>query len=172
MENVLDLIFSRRSIRQYQNRPVERELLVDLLRAAMAAPSAVNKQPWEFVVVTQPERMSVLQAGLPYAKYNAPAAIVVCGVPEWAQNEPTGSYWVQDCSAALENMLIAAAGLGLGTVWTGVYPVAARVKVVQRVLGLPEGVIPLGVVLVGYPDEQKPPRTQYREDRVHWESYP
>lgn len=171
MNDVLQLIFSRRSIRQYQPRPVPRELLTDLLRAAMAAPSAVDKQPWEFVVVTRPERLAELQAVLPYARYNAPAAIVVCGVPERAQNEPTGSYWVQDCSAATENLLIAATGLGLGTVWTGVYPVTERVQAVQQVLGLPEGVIPLGVILVGYPAEEKPPRTQYREDRVHWEQY-
>ncbi len=171
MPTILETIFQRRSIRQYQERPVPRELLIDLLRAAMAAPSAVNKQPWEFVVVTRPERMAELQAVLPYGKYNAPAAVVVCGVPELAQNEPTGSYWVQDCSAATENLLLAATGLGLGTVWTGVYPVTARVREVQRVLGLPEGVIPLGVILVGYPAEAKPARTQYREDRVHWERY-
>lgn len=168
---VLDTIFQRRSIRQYTDQAVPREVLVDLLRAAMAAPSAVNKQPWEFVVVTRPERMADLQAVLPYGRYNAPAAVVVCGVPEAAQNEPTGSYWVQDCSAATENLLIAAVGLGLGTVWTGVYPVAERVRDVQRVLGLPAGVVPLGVILVGYPAEEKPARTQYREERVHWERY-
>jgi nitroreductase len=171
MATILETIFKRRSIRQYLDRPVERELLVDLLRAAMAAPSAVNKQPWEFVVVTQKERMAELQGVLPYGQYNAPVAIVVCGVPGKAQNEPTGSYWVQDCSAATENLLVAAAGLGLGSVWTGVYPVAARMLDVRRVLGLPEGVIPLGVILVGYPAEDKPARTQYREERVHWERY-
>ena len=171
MPTILEIIFKRRSIRQYQDRPVARELLIDLLRAAMAAPSAVNKQPWEFVVVTQKEPLAELQAVLPYGKYNAPAAIVVCGAPAMAQNEPTGSYWVQDCSAATENLLVAAAGLGLGSVWTGVYPVASRVQEVQRALGLPEGVIPLGVVLVGYPAEDKPARTQYREERVHWERY-
>ena len=168
---VLDTIFQRRSIREYADRAVPREVLVDLLRAAMAAPSAVNKQPWEFVVVTRPERMVDLQAVLSYGRYNAPAAVVVCGVPEAAQNEPTGSYWVQDCSAATENLLIAAVGLGLGTVWTGVYPVAERVRDVQRVLGLPPRVVPLGVILVGYPAEEKPARTQYREERVHWELY-
>ncbi|HMN59146.1 MAG TPA: nitroreductase family protein [Anaerolinea sp.] len=168
---VLDTIFQRRSIREYADRAVPREVLVDLLRAAMAAPSAVNKQPWEFVVVTRPERMVDLQAVLSYGRYNAPAAVVVCGVPEAAQNEPTGSYWVQDCSAATENLLIAAVGLGLGTVWTGVYPVAERVRDVQRVLGLPPRVVPLGVILVGYPAEEKPARTQYREEGVHWELY-
>jgi nitroreductase len=171
MSNILEIIYSRRSIRQYQDIAVPRELLMDLLRAAMAAPSAVNKQPWHFVVVTQKEGMAELQAVLPYGKYNAPAAVVVCGAPEIAHNEPAGSYWVQDCAAAIENLLVAAAGLGLGTVWTGVYPVVGRVQDVQRVLGMPEGVLPLGVILVGYPAEEKPARTQYREERVHWERY-
>lgn len=171
MSDILDTIFKRRSIRQYQDEPVPPEMLIDLLRAAMAAPSAVNKQPWEFVVVTRPESMSELQAVLPFGRYKAPAAVVVCGDPERAHNEPTGSYWVQDCSAALENLLIAATGMGLGTVWTGVYPVADRVRDVQEVLKMPATIIPLGVVLVGFPQEEKPPRTQYREDRVHWEKY-
>jgi nitroreductase len=171
MAEVLDYIYRRRSIRQYQERPIPRELLEDLLRAAMAAPSAVDKQPWEFVVADQKESMANLQAVLPFGRYPAPAAVVVCGTPAQAQNEPDGSYWVQDCAAATENLLIAAAGLGLGAVWTGVYPVMERVHAVQRVLGLPEAVVPLNAVLVGYPGEEKPPRTQYRRERVHWQRY-
>jgi len=171
MADILDIIYKRRSIRQYTDQPVSRELLVELLKAAMAAPSAVNKQPWEFIVVTAQGSLESLQAVLPYGKYNAPAAVVVCGRPEWAQNEPDGSYWVQDCAAATENLLVAAAGLGLGSVWTGVYPVTARVRDVQRALGIPVHTIPMGVILVGYPAEDKPPRTNYRADRVHWERY-
>ncbi len=169
--NVLDIIFQRRSIREYRDQAVPRDLLVDLLRAAMAAPSAMDMQPWEFVVVSEKEPLAKLQAVLPYGQYPAPAAVVVCGAPAGAVNVAEGSYWVQDCSAATQNLLLAAAGLGLGAVWTGVYPVAERVEAVQTVLGLPAGVIPLGVVLVGYPAEDKPARTQYREERVHWERY-
>ena len=171
MTDILETIYSRRSIRKYKAQAVPRELLIDLLKAGMAAPSAVNKKPWEFVVVTEAEARARLQAVLPFGKYPAPAAIVVCGRLDLAHTETDGSYWVQDCSAATENILIAAAGLGLGTVWTGVYPVKGRVADVQRVLGLPENSIPLGVMLLGYPDEQKPPRTQYDENRVHWEKY-
>jgi nitroreductase len=118
MNDALAFIYKRRSIRAFELRPLATELLVELLRAAMAAPSAVNRQPWEFVVVTQAERMRRLQELLPYGKDPAPVALVVCGRPDLAQNETDGNFWVQACSAATENLLIAAAGLGLGAVWT------------------------------------------------------
>jgi nitroreductase len=171
MADVLELIYKRRSIRAFEPRPVARELLVELIRAGMAAPSAVNRQPWEFIVVTTPERMSLLQGLLPYGKYPAPSAILVCGRPDLAQNDTDGNFWVQDCSAATENLLIAAAGLCLGAGWTAVYPKQALIKQVNHALGIPSFVIPLNVILVGWPAEEKPPRSQYREDRVHWEQY-
>ena len=171
MGNILEHIYQRRSIRKYKPDPIPRETLLDLLRAAMAAPSAVNKQPWDFIVVTQPERLATLQDVLPYGKYPCPAAIVVCGRLDLAQTEPDGSYWVQDCSAATENLLLAAAGLGLGTVWVGVYPICARVEAVQKVMNIPPFAVPLNVILVGYPDEEKPPQTRFRDDRVHWETW-
>ena len=171
MADALDIIYKRRSIRAFEPRPVPHDLLVELLRAAMAAPSAVNRQPWEFVVVTRPERLRPLQDLLPYGSYPAPAAILVCGRPDLAQNEVDGNFWVQDCSAATENLLIAAAGLNLGAVWTAVYPKQELIRQVNHALGIPSLVIPLNVILVGWPGEEKPARTQYREDRVHWEQY-
>jgi len=171
MTDILDTIFRRRSIREYQEQPVPREILVDLLKAAMAAPSAANHRPWEFVILTEPEGVAQLKEVLPYAKFNAPAIIVVSGRPEQGYSESGGNYWVQDCSAAIENMLIAAEGMGLGTVWTGIYPIQSRVNDVRRVLGIPETAVPLAAVLVGYPAEEKPARTQYNEARVHWERY-
>jgi len=171
MTDILDTIFRRRSIREYQEQPVPREILVDLLKAAMAAPSAANHRPWEFVNLTEPEALGQLKEVLPYAKFNAPAIIVVSGRPEQGYSESGGNYWVQDCSAAIENMLIAAEGMGLGTVWTGIYPIQSRVNDVRRVLGIPETAVPLAAVLVGYPAEEKPARTQYNEARVHWERY-
>lgn len=167
----LEMIYRRRSIRTYQPWSVPREALEELLRAAMAAPSAVNKQPWEFVVISTPEGMTALQRHLPYGRYNAPAAVVVCGCPDMAHSNPHGNFWVQDCSAATENLLLAASGLGLGTVWTAVYPKPELVAAVQGELDLPESVIPLNVILVGYPAEEKPARTQYNPERVHWEKY-
>ena len=169
--DILNVIFSRRSIRKYQERRVEREVLVQLLQAAMAAPTAANAQPWEFVVIDEPENLDPVKAVLPFGKYNPPAAIVVCGNPDIANNSAGKLYWVQDCSAAIENILIAAVGMGLGTVWIGVYPLESRVNSVRKVLNMPENVTPLGVVYVGYPDEQKDARTQYDPHRVYWQVY-
>lgn len=171
MDSRLEMIYKRRSIRQYQEKTVPRELLIELTQAGMAAPSAVNKQPWQFIVVTDQPQLSALKNVLPYGKYNAPAALLVCGVPGSAHADDFGNYWVQDCSAATENILIAAVGLGLGTVWTAVFPVQERVEMVQKVLDLPPDVIPLNVILVGFPAEEKPARTQYNEKKVHWQKY-
>lgn len=166
-----EAILARRSVRKYQDRPVPQELLVSLLKAAMAAPSAVNKQPWEFIVVDEPAVLSDLQAVLPYGKYPAPAAIVVLARPDWAHANPDGAYWEQDCAAATENILVAAVSLGLGSVWTAVHPNRSIIEDVRRVLGVPDSAVPFNVILVGYPAEAKPPRSQYEERRVHWQRY-
>jgi len=170
-EAFLNLIQSRRSIRDYLPQPVETEKITRLLEVAMSAPTAANSQPWEFVVVTAADLMQKLREKLVFARYNAPAAIVVCGNLKMAYNSAAKHYWVQDCSAAIENMLVAAPALGLGSVWIGVYPLPAVVRVVSEILNLPEEVIPLGMVYVGYPNERKPPRTQYEERRVYWQQY-
>jgi nitroreductase len=169
--DILDVIFSRRSIRAYLERKLEAEVLKKLLQAAMAAPTAANAQPWEFVVVDAPESLAELKAALPFGQYNTPAAIVVCGNPDIGNNSAGKMYWVQDCSAAIENILIAAAGMGLGSVWLGVYPLESRVEAIRKVLNMPATVTPLGVVYVGYPAEQKEARTQYDERRVYWQVY-
>jgi nitroreductase len=171
MMDILNVIFSRRSIRNYQERGVEHDVLVQLLQAAMAAPTAANAKPWEFVVVDEPEALNQLKVVLPFGQYNPPAAIVVCGNPDIANNSAGKLYWVQDCSAAIENILIASAGMGLGTVWIGVFPLESRVKSVRKVMNMPENVTPLGVVYVGYPAEQKEARTQYDAQRVYWQVY-
>ncbi len=171
MNPALEAIFRRRSIRRYTDRPVEEEKLELLLQAAMAAPTAMNCKPWEFIVVTDPEKLSQFRTRLLFGNRNAPAAIVVCGNPGLSTNPAARMFWVQDGSAATENMLIAAAGLGLGTVWIGIHPVPTFVKVVREVLGIPRGVTPLCIIYVGYALEQKPARTQYDEARVHRQTY-
>lgn len=171
MSDILQAIFQRRSIRKYQERTVEREKLDQLLRAAMAAPSAGNGRPWEFVVVTDPATMAQFRQSLKYGNHNAPAAIAVCANLAKATYRNSKAYWVQDCSAAVENILIAAVGLGLGTVWIGIYPRAARIRRLRQLLNLPEHVTPLALVYVGYPETPKEPRTQYDPERVHWERY-
>lgn len=171
MSAILEAIFRRRSIRKYQEKPVPKDLLLQLLQAAMAGPSAHNGRPWEFVVITDEATMAKLRSHLKYGKHNAPAAIAVCYNPAIASSPSSKRWWVQDCAAALENMLIAAPGLGLGAVWVGIYPKTSSVKLVRRILGLPPEVTPFGLVYTGYAAEEKPPRTQYEESRVHWEHF-
>jgi nitroreductase len=171
MTEILDYIFKRRSIRSYTSQPVERPTLVQLLQAGMSAPSAVNSQPWEFVVVTDTAILDHLRQRIMFGQYNAQAIIAVCGSPDVANNNAGRTYWVQDCSAAMENILIAATGLGLGSVWVGVYPEEEKVNAVRQVLNIPDTVVPLGLVYLGYPAETQPPRTQYDEQKVHWQQY-
>ena len=162
MKNILN----RKSIRRYTNRPVEDELIKQLLRAAMAAPSAVNEQSWEFVVVKDKKILNSITEIHPYAQMlkEASVAIIVCGDEN---KEVFKGFWVEDCSAAAENILIAAEPLGLGAVWVGVYPIEERVKALQNILLLPENIKPLCIVPVGYPGEEKQPVNRYDEEKIH-----
>lgn len=173
MADVLDILFKRRSVRQFTSRPLEPELIHCLLEAAMAAPNACNSQPWEFIVVTDLEILQSMRQKLLFARYNAPCAIVVCGNPQIANNSVARNMWVQDCSAAMENILIAAAGMDLGAVWIGVYPAPSVMKPVREVFNIPEHVFPLGIAMLGYPAEGAVPRprTQYNAHRVYWQMY-
>ncbi len=171
MKDILKTIFSRRSIRIYDRKKLDKETITNLLKAAMAAPSGSNSRPWEFVVVTDEDKINLLRSKINYGNYNAPAIIIVCGNTAIAQNESAYKYWVQDCSAATENLLVAAAGMGLGTCWVASYPKEDVMKLLRETLGIPEDVFPLNLIYVGYPAEEKTPRTQYDETRVHWECY-
>ena len=171
MSNILDTIYRRRSIRIFERRKVDKEILTDLLKSAMAAPSASNSRPWEFVVVTDKYKMAELQEKIKYGKYNAPTAIIVCANLSIAQNESAFRFWVQDCSAATENLLIAAAGMGLGTVWIGAYPKEDVMQTLRDALDIPQEVYPLNIIYIGYPSEEVEPRTKYDETRIHWEGY-
>jgi nitroreductase len=164
-------IFRRRSIRKYKDQPVTPATLTQLCMAGMAAPSAVNSQPWEFVVVTDPKKLAGLRQVLPYGKFIAPAAIVVCGNPLVARNPAGSIFWQQDCSAATENILLAADALGLGTCWIGVYPVPGIPKAVGKLVKLPPLAKPLCIIYLGYPAEQKDPRSKFNPSRVHWQTY-
>ena len=167
----IEALYARRSIRKYQNRSVEKEKLDVLLNAAMAAPSAMNIQPWEFVVITKLENLEKIRSVSPLGRYNAPAAIVVCGNTSLFKHPMASRFWVQDCSAATENILIAAVELGLGAIWIGIHPINLFTKRISQILDLPSHVLPLNIIYVGYPDGEKPPRTQFNPDRVHWEVY-
>jgi nitroreductase len=161
---LIQTIFSRRSIRKYSDEPVSESDIRTLLEAAMAAPSASNRKPWHFVVVGERGMLDRLGEAHPYGKmlFEAPLCIAVCGDTRIAE-----LYWVQDCAAATENLLLAATALGLGAVWLGVYPRANRVAAIRDVLELPEALVPLSLVSIGHPAEEKEPRTQYDQARVH-----
>jgi nitroreductase len=172
MNDFIDVIFKRRSIRKFTEQPVEKEKLVLLLQAAMAAPTAMNAQPWEFVVITEQEVMDGFRRSLMFAKMNAPAGICVLGSSRMQKNKAGEKFWVQDCSAAAENIVLAATALGLGSVWIGVHPVTIFKRQVSAILNLPEGVTPLNLIFIGYPAEEKPQRTQYEDARVQWGPFP
>ena len=167
-EELIQTIFARRSIRQYTSEPVSEEKIQTLLEAAMAAPSASNRKPWQFVVVTEREALDALAEAHPHGKmlFDAPLSICVCG--DLTEME---RYWVQDCSAATENLLLAATALGLGAVWLGVYPREERVEAVRRILALPDHITPLNAIAIGHPAEVKQPRTQFDATRVHRERW-
>lgn len=164
-------MYDRRSIRKYKRQPVEKEKLIELLKAAMAGPTACNKKPWEFIVVTDECILECLRDNLEFGKYNAPAAIAVCGNINNAMKGPAERFWVQDCSAAVSNILNAAIELHLGTVWIGAYPMKMNMAPLRRILQLPEYIVPLALIYVGYPDEKKEPRTQYENKYVSWQKY-
>lgn len=171
--SVLESIHARTSIRSYLPKEVEEEKVEQLLRAAMAAPTATNRQPWAFIVIKEKEILNELGSTLPYAKMTkeAPLAIVVCGNLTKAISGAGSDYWVQDASAATENLLLAAQGLELGAVWTGVYPIKERIKEVQKILHLPEHIIPLNLVPIGYPAENPLPKDKWKPENVHYDRW-
>lgn len=163
MDERLKMIYARRSVREYTSEPVEETDIRSLLEAAMAAPSGSDRQPWQFVVVTDRRTLDELAAAHPYGKMiaKAPLAIAVCGDPSVSE------WWVQDCSAATENLLLAAAGLGLGAVWIGCHTRPERERVVRRCLDIPDSIGVLSLIAVGHPAEWPAARTQYGSSKVH-----
>lgn len=163
MDERLAVIFARRSIRRYTDEPVDETDLQALLEAGMAAPSGSNRKPWRFVVVTDRETLCALAEAHPYGKMlaGAGAAVAVCGDPAVSE------WWVQDCSAATENILIAATMLGLGAVWLGCYGRPEREGPIRDVLGIPDSIKVLSLLSIGHPAEETESRTQYDVGQVH-----
>lgn len=162
-QDAIENIMARKSVRKYLEKKVEDEKVSTLLKAGMAAPTGKDTRPWEFVVVTDRAVLDTMAASLPYAKMlkEAPLAIVVCG------DTTKSSYWYIDCSAATENILLAAEALGLGAVWTAAYPYEDRMNVVAQNTGLPEHIRPLCVIPVGYPAMPHSPKNKYDESKIH-----
>ena len=163
-------IMTRTSIRQYTEEPVSQADIETMLRAGMAAPTAVNKQPWHFVAVTDKDKLAELSGRRGMIK-QAGVAIVVCGNLDKALQGPAQAYWIQDCSAATENILLAANALGLGAVWTGCYPMEDRVAEVSKVLKLPETIVPLCVIAIGHPAEQPTPKDKWKPENVSYNEF-
>lgn len=166
---VLENIHSRKSVRQYTSEPVSESDIQTILKAAMAAPSAVNFQPWRFVVVTEREQLDAMAEILPYAKMlrQAPAAIVVCGETLWMGGNEN-PYWQQDCAAATQNLLLAVEALGLGAVWTGVYPNQDLYPKLHNYLNLPSTVQPFCCIPVGHPAGNEQPKDKWKPENIHY----
>lgn len=162
-------ILTRTSIRNFTEQSVSDDLKSALLHAGMSAPSGVNKQPWEFILIDDPEVLRQLSESLPYAKMTAqaPMAIVVCGNSERFLDEEDSTLWVQDLSAASENILLTAHAFGLGAVWTCLYPHQDRMESARRILNLPDNIIPFNLIPVGYPAKVHPSIDKWHPDRIH-----
>jgi nitroreductase len=168
VDKELGFIFGRRSIRLYSPAAVSEAAVQRLLEAAMAAPSAAAKDPWRFVVVRERRTLTEIAAALPNGQMIAGAAlgIAVCGDLQAAHDQQL-SYLLQDCSAAIENLLLCAHVLGLGACWLGVHPREQRVNSLKQILALPASVVPVACISIGYPAEAKEPRTRFNRDYVH-----
>jgi nitroreductase len=166
----LEAILSRRSIRRYTAGAISEKTVTELLAAAMSAPSAGNQQPWQFVVVRDRQLIDQIPDIHPYATMlrEAALAILVCGDLDL---EKHAGYWVQDCSAATQNLLLAAHASGLGAVWCGVHPREDRVVGLRKLLGLPEHIVPMALISIGQPAESKPPSHRYDPARVHYDGW-
>ena len=171
---VVENIMTRTSIRAYTNQPISTDTIEILLKAGMAAPTAMNRQPWHFVAINDKAKLAELAGENPRGGRmlkEAPLAIVVCGDMTKTREGKAREFWVQDCSAATENILLAAHALGLGAVWTAGYPAEDRTAPVSEALGLPENVKPLCIIPIGVPAEDPSPKNKWKPENIHWEKW-
>lgn len=168
-QNPIENIMTRTSIRQFDGTKISQGQIDTILKAAMAAPTAMNKQPWDFIVVTDQDKLNQLSDAHPYApiKKGCSLVIAVCGNFQKAAEGAAKEYWIQDASAATENILLAVNALGLGAVWCGVYPMEDRINAISKVLEIPEYVMPLNIICIGKPAENPTPKNKWTESNVH-----
>lgn len=162
----LNTILTRKSVREYTDKKIDPNLITIILKAAMSAPSAVNTQPWQFIVITEKEILEEIPNFSEYATMCrlAPLAILVCGDLEIAY----GEYWIQDCSAAMQNLLLACHEIGLGAVWTGAYPNKKKIEGFKNLLHLPKQIIPLGLAVIGYPKKKEIEKDNFKKEKIHY----
>ncbi len=170
--NKLSFIFKRRSIRKYTSQLISDETVELLLKAAMAAPSTAAKDPWQFIIIRNDKLKQKIVEALPNGKMmaDAPVGIVVLGNINEAHGNQI-SYMLQDCAAAIENILLAASELGLGAVWLGVHPREERINHIKNIFDLPENIIPVACIAIGFPAEKKEARTRYNPEKVKFEKW-
>jgi nitroreductase len=171
-KNPVDYIFERRSIRKYKSTPVSEDAVNLILSAGMSAPTACDKKSPEFIVLTEKEKLKKISEFLPNGGFlaDAPLGIVVCGNIKRAHAESV-SYMIQDASAAIENILLAVSGLKLGACWLGVHPREDRIDNIRKYFNLPEEIIPVSVISIGVPAEEKEPRKRFFPENVHFNGY-
>lgn len=164
--DLMEAIHTRRSIRSYRDEPVPEKMIEEILKAAMMAPSAGNEQPWQFIIINKSELLQEIPNIHPHSKMvlDAPVAILVSGDMTFAKH---GEFWVQDCSAAVQNLLLAAHGYGLGAVWLGIYPREQLVESFRNLLDLPENIVPFALIPIGHPAQPSQTMDRFDPDRIH-----
>ena len=163
-----EALLKRRSVRKFTKEPVSEDMIEEILHAAMSGPSACNRKPWDFYVITNGEVLEKLKGASKFTKFDSKLAIVVCGNLLRALPLTMASYWIQDCSAATENILLRVTDLGLGAVWCGIHPQKRAIEKVKKILDIPEKQIPLNIIFIGHPNESPEARDQYDEKKVHY----
>lgn len=173
MNPVLETIFSRKSVRHFKPGTVSKGQMEMLVRAGMAAPTAVDQRPWDFIIITDKDVLKKLAEALPYAKMavDAQAGIIVVGDTEKQFGGKDSLFWIMDCSAAAENILLAAESMGLGAVWTALFPDQERVAVIRKMFNLPDNRIPLNFIPVGIPTGEDKPKDKYNKTQIHWNKW-
>ncbi len=167
-----EVLLKRRSVRKFTQEPVSGEMIEELLHAAMSGPSACNKKPWEFYVITNKEILKQLKSATLFTKFDAKLVISVCGNLSKALPMKAKEYWIQDCSAATENILLRATDLGLGAVWCGIHPQKRAEERVRKILGMKDNIVPLNLIFLGHPAQEPEARDQYDPDRIHYITNP
>ena len=171
--DAMKIIYSRKSVRHFTNKPVSKDQLNQILKAGMSAPTAMNQQPWEFFVITDHKTLVALSKGLTGTPMldKISAAIIVCGNTDKKEKLNEADYWMLDCSAASENILLAVEALGLGAVWTAVYPDNSKISFVRKTLRIPANYTPLNCIPIGYPTGEDKPKEKYNPSKIHWNKW-
>ncbi len=169
MNDTLQTIFNRKSVRTYTGAPVSKDQLLMLVKAGMAAPTAVDRRPWDFIIITDKAILKKLSDSSQHAKMteHAAAAIVVTGDLNRQYGGKEAIYWTLDCSAATENILLAAESMGLGAVWTALYPDPDRINPVKSILSIPQDIVPLALIPIGVPTGSEKPKDKFNAKQIH-----